>query len=90
MIATKAGSSAPGRGGWESNGDPGLPEARVRGQPERLKLDRIDLYQLHRIDSKVPVEDQIGAFIELRDEGKIRHIGLSEVSVEQLTQVRER
>src|SRR5204862_2661546 len=54
-----------------------------------LKLDCIPLYQLHRIDRKVPVEDQIGAFTQLRDEGKIRFIGLSEVSVAQLRQVRE-
>lgn len=60
----------------------------MEGSLRRLKLDRIDLLQLHRIDPKVPVEDQIGALVRLQQEGKIRHLGLSEVSVEQIEEVR--
>ena len=56
----------------------------MEGSLKRLRLDRIDLLQLHRIDGDVPAEDQLGALTELRDEGKIAHIGLSEISVEQL------
>jgi pyridoxine 4-dehydrogenase len=61
----------------------------VEGSLQRLKRDRIDLLQLHRIDSDFPMEDQIGTLTDLRDEGKIAHIGLSEISVEQLDQVQE-
>lgn len=59
-----------------------------RKPPRRLKLDRIDLFQLHRIDPKVAVDDQIGALLDLQSEGKIRHIGLSEVTVAQIVTVR--
>src|SRR5262249_24917226 len=62
--------------------------AACEGSLKRLRLERIDLFQLHRIDSKVPLEDQIGALVDLRRDGKIRHIGLSEVSVEQIETVR--
>ena len=89
VIATKAGLERPGPGQWVPNGDPAYLKSECEGSLRRLKLDCIPLYQLHRIDRKVPVEDQIGAFTQLRDEGKIRYIGLSEVSVEQLRQVRE-
>jgi aryl-alcohol dehydrogenase-like predicted oxidoreductase len=89
VIATKAGLERPGPGRWVSNGDPKYLKAECEGSLRRLKLDCIPLYQLHRIDENVPLEDQIGAFIELRDEGKIRFIGLSEVSVEQLQEVRK-
>ncbi len=88
VIATKAGLERTGPGQWPVNGDPDHLRAACEGSLRRLKLDTIDLYQLHRIDRKYPVEDQIGALMELRDQGKIRHIGLSEVSVEQLDQVR--
>ena len=73
-----------------SSGFSGLCHARERceGSLVRLKLDRIDLFQLHRIDPKVPVEDQIGALLDLQREGKIRHIGLSEVNVEEIETVR--
>jgi Predicted oxidoreductases (related to aryl-alcohol dehydrogenases) len=60
---------------------------RVHGSLQRLRLDRIDLLQLHRIDAKVPVADQIGALTRLQEEGKIRHIGLSEVTVDQIREV---
>ena len=89
VIATKAGFERPGPGSWVMNGDPAYLKRECEGSLRRLRLDRIPLFQLHRIDSKVPMEDQIGALIELRDEGKIRFIGLSEVSVAQLDEVRE-
>ena len=88
VIATKAGFERPGPGQWVTNGDPAYLKRECEGSLRRLRLDRIPLFQLHRIDHKVPVEDQIGALVELRDEGKIRFIGLSEVSVSQLEEVR--
>jgi pyridoxine 4-dehydrogenase len=88
VIATKAGLERPGPGRWVSKGDPAYLKQECEGSLRRLRLDCIPLYQLHRIDRKVPVEDQIGAFMELRDGGKIRFIGLSEVSVAQLSEVR--
>jgi pyridoxine 4-dehydrogenase len=88
VIATKAGLERTGPGEWPTNGDPKHLREACEGSLKRLKVDTIDLYQLHRIDDKVPAEDQIGTFMELRDEGKIRHIGLSEVSVEQLEHAR--
>jgi aryl-alcohol dehydrogenase-like predicted oxidoreductase len=89
VIATKAGLERSGPNQWHPNGDPDYLKSECEGSLRRLKLDRIELFQLHRIDSKVPVEDSLGALIELRDEGKIKHIGLSEVSVEQLEQAQE-
>jgi aryl-alcohol dehydrogenase-like predicted oxidoreductase len=87
VIATKAGFERPGPGQWVMNGDPAYLKRECEGSLRRLRLEQIPLFQLHRIDSKVPVEDQIGALVELRDEGKIRFIGLSEVSVAQLEEV---
>jgi len=84
LIATKAGFLRDGPGRWRTCGRPEHLREAVEGSLGRLKLDRIDLLQLHRIDSDVPAEDQLGTLVELRDEGKIAHIGLSEVSVEQL------
>jgi aryl-alcohol dehydrogenase-like predicted oxidoreductase len=89
VIATKAGLERPGPGQWVPNGDPEYLKRECEGSLRRLKLDCIPLYQLHRIDRKVPLEDSLGAFTELRDEGKIRLIGLSEVTVEQIEQARE-
>jgi pyridoxine 4-dehydrogenase len=89
VIATKAGFERPGPGQWVMNGDPAYLKRECEGSLQRLRLEQIPLFQLHRIDPKVPVEDQIGALTELRDEGKIRFIGLSEVSVEELAEVRE-
>lgn len=89
VIATKAGLERPGPGQWVSNGDPAYLTEQCEGSLRRLKLDCIPLFQLHRIDRRVPLEDQVGAFMELRDEGKIRFIGLSEVSVDELSAVRE-
>ena len=88
VIATKAGFDRPGPGEWVTNGRPEHLKKACEGSLKRLKLDRIDLFQLHRIDAKVPMEDQVGALLELQREGKIRHIGLSEVTVEQIQAVR--
>src|SRR5437660_5140025 len=80
VIATKGGLTRPGPGDWVPNGRPDYLKSCVDKSLKRLKLDRIDLYQLHRIDSKVPVEESLGALKEAQQAGKIRHIGLSEVS----------
>jgi len=81
VIATKAGFNRPGPDQWVTNGKPEHLRQACEGSLQRLKLERIDLFQLHRIDSKVPAADQFGALKDLQAEGKIRHIGLSEVSV---------
>jgi pyridoxine 4-dehydrogenase len=90
VIATKAGFARPGPGRWVEDGRPEHLRTAVEGSLARLRLERIDLLQLHRIDSKVPADDQLGALQELRGQGKIRFIGLSEVSVEQLEHARTR
>lgn len=87
VIATKGGLLRPGPDQWVENGDPKRLRKACEDSLKRLKLDRIDLYQLHRIDAKFPLEDQIGVFKDLQQEGKIRHIGLSEVNVEQIKKV---
>jgi pyridoxine 4-dehydrogenase len=84
VIATKGGYERPGLNRWVENGRPEHFRFACEGSLRRLRLDRIDLYQLHRIDPKVPAEDQLGALKALQGEGKIRHIGLSEVSVRQI------
>lgn len=84
VIATKGGFDRPGPDRWVENGKPEHLRAACEGSLRRLRLDRIDLYQLHRIDPKVPAEDQLGALKELQAQGKIKHIGLSEVSVAQI------
>ena len=89
VIATKAGLERPGPGNWVSNGDPAYLKSECEGSLRRLRLDCIPLYQLHRIDRRVPVEESLGALVELRDEGKIKHIGLSEVSVDELHQAQK-
>lgn len=84
VIGTKAGLVRPGPGDWKPNGRPEHLREACEGSLRRLKVDTIDLYQLHRIDKKVPAEEQVGTLTELRDEGKIRLIGLSEVDESQL------
>jgi len=84
VIATKAGFDRPGPGKWVMNGRPEHLREACEGSLKRLKLERIDVYQLHRIDPGVPAEDQIGTLADLQNEGKIKHIGLSEVNVEQI------
>jgi len=84
VIATKGGFDRPGPNRWVENGKPEHLRSACEGSLRRLRLDRIDLYQLHRIDPKVPAEDQLGTLKALQAEGKIKHIGLSEVSVRQI------
>src|SRR5271169_2955419 len=84
VIATKAGFDRSGPDRWTMNGRPEHLRKACEGSLQRLKLERIDLYQLHRIDPAVPAEDQLGALKELQTQGKIRHIGLSEVKVKQI------
>ena len=88
VIATKGGLRRTGPGQWPRDARPERLRETCEGSLRRLKLDRIDLYQLHAPDPKVPYEDSVGALKELQDEGKIRHIGISNVSVEQLDQAR--
>lgn len=84
IIATKGGFDRSGPNQWIENGKPEHLRSACEGSLRRLRLDRIDLYQLHRIDPKVPVEDQLGTLKDLQAQGKIKHIGLSEVSVQQI------
>ncbi|MCG3754169.1 aldo/keto reductase [Amycolatopsis sp. Poz14] len=88
VIATKAGQSRPGPGKWKPLGRPEYLRQQAELSLRRLKLDRFDLYQLHRIDPQVPASEQFGVLKELQDEGKIRHIGLSEVTVAQIEEAR--
>src|ERR1700678_1557557 len=88
VIATKAGFERPGPDKWVTNGRPEYLRACCDRSLHRLRLERIDLFQLHRIDSKVPAADQLGALKDLQAQGKIKHIGLSEVSVAQIENAR--
>jgi pyridoxine 4-dehydrogenase len=84
VIATKAGLTRPGPGDWQPVGRPEYLRQQCELSLRRLGLESHDLFQLHRIDAKVPVAEQVGELAELQKEGKIRHIGLSEVDVDQL------
>lgn len=84
VIATKGGLMRPAPNQWIINGDPKYLRAACEASLKRLKLEQITLYQLHRIDPKIPVADQVGVLKNLQIEGKIKHIGLSEVSLDQL------
>ncbi|MBJ7337448.1 aldo/keto reductase [Mycolicibacterium sp.] len=84
VIATKAGLLRTGPDVWTPLGFPAYLRQEVEMSLRRLGTDRIDLFQLHRIDAKFPAEDQVGELAELQKEGKIRHIGLSEITVDQL------
>lgn len=86
VIATKAGQSRPAPGRWVPLGRPEYLRQQAELSLRRLRLDRIDLFYLHRVDPHVPLADQIGALADLCAEGKIRHIGVSEVTVDQLRQ----
>src|ERR1700761_1906411 len=88
VIATKAGFDRTGPNKWVTNGKPEHLRAACDGSLKRLKLERIDLFQLHRIDTKVPAADQLGALKDLQQQGKIKHVGLSEVTVEQIKHAR--
>jgi len=89
VVATKAGLTRQGPGIWTPVGRPAYLRQQVELSLRNLRVERIDLIQLHRIDPEVPLADQLGAFRELQDEGKVRHIGVSEVSVEELQAARE-
>lgn len=84
VIATKGGLRRPGPDQWEPDGSAAFLRSNLESSLRRLKLERIDLYQLHRIDPKVPVEESLGLLKEFQQQGKIRHIGLSEVSVDEI------
>ncbi|SDJ60746.1 Predicted oxidoreductase [Nonomuraea maritima] len=88
VIATKAGFTRQGPHKWTALGKPAYLRQQCEMSLRILALDRIPLFQLHRIDTEVPLEDQIGELKTLQDEGKIAHIGLSEVSVDQIEQAR--
>jgi len=88
VIATKGGLTRSGPGQWHRNGRPAHLRSACEGSLRRLRLDRIDIYQLHAVDPAVPMEDSLGELIKLQAEGKIRHLGLSNVSVEQLKRAR--
>jgi len=89
VIATKAGLTRQGPGVWTPVGNPAYLRQQCELSLRRLGVETIDLFQLHRIDAHVPAEDQVGELKKLQDEGKVRHIGLSEVSVEQLEEARK-
>src|SRR5438552_2257163 len=89
VIATKGGLTRPGPDDWEPNGRPDYLKGCVEKSLKRLRLERIDLYQLHRVDSKVPMEESLGALKEMQGAGKIRHVGLSEVSPEEIARARK-
>ncbi len=86
VIATKGGLERSGPGQWPVNGHPDHLRDACEGSLRRLGLEQIPLYQLHRPDPKVPLEDSVGALVELKSQGKIRHIGLSNVNERQLRQ----
>jgi aryl-alcohol dehydrogenase-like predicted oxidoreductase len=89
VIATKGGLTRSGPEQWAPVGRPEYLRQCVELSLRRLKVDRIDLYQLHRIDPKVPVAESLGALKDLQKAGKIRHIGLSEVSIEEIRQAKK-
>jgi pyridoxine 4-dehydrogenase len=89
VIATKGGLTRPGPGSWQPDCRPERLKRCCDASLARLKVDRIDLYQLHTIDPEVPLAESVGALAELRDEGKIRHVGLSNVGRSQLAEARE-
>jgi len=82
VIATKGGFERPGPGRWTENGRPEHLRRQLQGSLRRLRRDRIDLYQLHRIDPKMPADEQFETLGEFRREGLVRHVGLSEVSIQ--------
>ncbi|HEU5014168.1 MAG TPA: aldo/keto reductase [Roseiflexaceae bacterium] len=89
VIATKGGMVRPGPNKWETNGRPEHLREALEGSLKRLKVETIDLYQFHRPDPNVPFEDSVGTIARMREEGKIRMVGLSNVSVEQLEKAQQ-
>ncbi|WP_316844891.1 aldo/keto reductase [Pedobacter psychrodurus] len=89
FIATKGGFDRPGPNNWVPNGNPEKIRQDIEGSLERLKVDSIDLWQLHRIDPKVNISETLAPVIEAVKEGKIKHVGLSEVTIDQIKQVQD-
>src|SRR5436305_10278115 len=89
VIATKGGLLRTGPNQWPADGRPEHLRQALEGSLRRLRLDRIDIYQFHRPDPKVPFEDSVGELAKLRQEGKIRHVGLSNVTIEQLARAQK-
>ncbi|MBB5817549.1 aryl-alcohol dehydrogenase-like predicted oxidoreductase [Streptosporangium becharense] len=89
VVATKAGQSRPSQAEWKPLGRPEYLRQQAELSLRRLRVERLDLFQLHRVDPQVPLADQVGALKQLQDQGKIRHIGLSEVTVAQIKQARD-
>ena len=89
VIATKGGLERPGPDQWVENGRPEYLREHLEGSLKRLRRDYIDLYQLHRIDPKVPAEEQFAALREFQNEGLVKQVGLSEVSLEDVERARK-
>jgi pyridoxine 4-dehydrogenase len=89
VIATKGGLVRSGPGDWRRDGRPEHLREACEGSLRRLRVDRIDVYQLHAVDPNVPLEESVAALAELKEQGKIRHVGLSNVSVDELRRARE-
>jgi pyridoxine 4-dehydrogenase len=89
VIATKGGLTRPGPNRWDTDCSPAHLRRACEGSLQRLKRDCIDLYQLHTVDRRIPLQDSLGALIDLQREGKIRHIGVSNVNLAQLAQARK-
>jgi pyridoxine 4-dehydrogenase len=89
VIATKGGLLRPGPGEWVPDGRPEHLREVLEGSLRRLRLDRIDIYQFHRPDPKVPFEDSVGTLAAMRTEGKIRHVGLSNVTIDELARAQK-
>ncbi|MEY2439356.1 MAG: pyridoxine 4-dehydrogenase, partial [Verrucomicrobiota bacterium] len=89
VIATKGGITRPGPGQWVPNGHPEYLSQCVDKSLKRLKLERIDLYQLHAVDRKVPIEESVGALKAAQDAGKIRHVGLSNVTTQEIERAKK-
>jgi len=86
VIATKGGFTRPGQNQWVPNGDPKFIQENIEGSLKRLKVDTIDLWQLHRFDPKIPVEETLAPVAEAVKAGKIKYVGLSEVDIKQIEQ----
>jgi pyridoxine 4-dehydrogenase len=89
VIATKCGVARPSPARWDADGRPEKIRRDLEGSLKRLRLERIDLYQLHTIDPKVPLEESLGAMVEAQRAGKVRHIGVSNFNVKQLERARK-
>ena len=89
VVATKCGLLRPTPGRWDTDGRPEKLRKDLEGSLKRLRLERIDLYQLHAIDPKVPLEESLGVLVEAQRAGKVRHIGVSNFNVKQLERARK-